>query len=99
MNAEHGIFLIDEIENGLYYDLYADALSALYQSAMKLQCQLLITTHNQQILQTSADVMLKHNSLDQLAYQRMEQYKDDKRAYAFSGEELSHAMKVDMEVR
>ena len=99
LNAEHGIFLIDEIENGLYYDLYADVLSSLYQSAMDLQCQLLITTHNQQILQTSADVMHKLDRLDQLAYQRMEQYEDDKRAYAFSGEELSQAMKIDMEVR
>jgi len=99
MHASDGILLIDEVENGLYYSLYDKVLDALYRAAMQLHCQLIITTHNQQILQSSVDVMLNAGMLQQLSYQRLEQYRDDIRAYAFSGEDLDLAIQADLEVR
>ena len=98
MNAENGIYLIDEIENGFYYNLYYDILQMLYSLALRMHCQLLIATHNRQIIQTSVEVMEKAKKLDQLAYQRMGR-QDSIKSYAFTGEELSLAVEADMEVR
>lgn len=86
-----GIVLIDEIENGLHHSSYELFLKSLYQTALNNECQLIITTHNYDILSTSADVMNELNQLDKLSYQRIDR-SDAPKAYHFSGEELLSAV-------
>ena len=99
MNVGVGTFMIDEIENGFYYDYYHDILSALYQSALQMNCQLLITTHNRDILQISVEVMKELEQQDKLSYQRMEHRDEVIKSYAFDGFDLEHAFAAGMEVR
>lgn len=99
LNAEHGVLMIDEIENGFYYDYYHEILSGLYRSALQMDCQLLITTHNRDILQTSVEVMKELGQQDKLSYQRMERRGEDIKAYAFDGHDMERAFVAGMEVR
>lgn len=93
-----GIVLIDEIENGLHHSSYELFLKSLYQTALNNECQLIITTHNYDILSISADVMNELNQLDKLSYQRIDRSGAPK-AYHFSGEELLNAVDDNWEVR
>ncbi len=97
--SPQGVVLIDELENGFHYSLYSKILETLYKAAFQVDCQLFITTHNIDILSTSAEVMKNLGKLDKLCYQRMD-FSDGKRnAYAFSGEDLENALNAEMEVR
>jgi hypothetical protein len=46
-----GIVVIDEIENGIFYENYQDVWSILYTFAVDTNCQLFITSHSMECLQ------------------------------------------------
>ena len=99
LTTPNGIVLIDEIENGFHYSVYPKVLNAFYEAALKSNTQLIITTHNADILRTSADVMRSKNKLDHLAYDRIDFSQNRRRAFSFTGKELYHALDAELEVR
>lgn len=99
MTSPNGIVLLDEIENGFHYSVYPKVLRALYEAALNVRCQLVITAHNDDILRQSAAVMKELNQLDSLCYQRIGISNKGRKAYAFSGAELDSALDADWEVR
>ncbi|OBZ32402.1 hypothetical protein A0U42_10675 [Megasphaera sp. DISK 18] len=99
LTSPNGIVLLDEIENGFHYSVYPKVLRALYEAALTIHCQLVITTHNYDILRQSAAVMKELNQLDSLCYQRISVSDKGRKAYAFSGAELESALDADWEVR
>lgn len=101
LNLKNGILLIDEIENGFYYELYEQLLTIFCETALKNNCQIITTTHNFDIIETFANVMGKLNKLDDLCYQRIDtSARTGKRtAKTFSGASLVNAIKANMEVR
>lgn len=99
LNGSRGMVLLDEIENGFHYSVYPKVLSTLYEAALRIHCQLVITTHNDDILRQSVAVMKELNQLDSLCYQRLSVSDKGRKAYAFSGDELEVALDAELEVR
>lgn len=58
--AEGGIAFIDEIENGLYYELLPAIWNEVAALAEKNKCQLFITTHSYECIQAVAKVAEKN---------------------------------------
>ena len=99
LTSPNGIVLLDEIENGFHYSVYPNVLKLLYEAALKVNCQLLITTHNIDILRQSAETMKAMGKLQSLSYQRVSASFKGRRAYGFSGDELETALDAELEVR
>jgi len=99
LTSPNGIVLLDEIENGFHYSVYPKVLRALYEAALGIHCQLVITTHNADILRQSVAVMKALNQLEALSYQRLSVSDKGRKAYAFSGDELEVALDAELEVR
>lgn len=99
LTSPNGIVLLDEIENGFHYSVYANVLKLLYEAALTVNCQLLITTHNIDILRQSVSTMKEMDKLQSLSYQRISVSSKGRRAYGFSGDELETALDAELEVR
>ena len=96
-----GILLIDEVENGFYYEMYEQLLGLFCETALNMKCQVIMTTHNLHIIKTILTVMEKIDSLEQLCYQRIDisSREGNRRSYAFSGNALTSAFETNMEIR
>lgn len=99
LTSPNGIVLLDEIENGFHYSVYPSVLKLLYEAALKVNCQLLITTHNIDILRQSAETMKAMGKLPLLSYQRVSASSKGRRTYGFSGDDLEAALDAELEVR
>ena len=99
LTSPNGIVLLDEIENGFHYSVYSKVLKTLYEAALKMKCQLLITTHNLDILRQSALTMKELGQLSSLCYERISASPKGRNAYAFSGDDLEAALDAELEVR
>lgn len=95
----NGIVLIDEIENGFHYSVYSKVLNAFYQAALLHHTQLIMTTHNADILRTSVDTLRENNQLSLLTYERIDTSQKGRCAFSFTGEELAHSLDAELEVR
>lgn len=58
--APKGIVLIDEIENGFYYDTEKDIWSGIVSEAIENQTQLFVTTHSMEWLQSLSPTLKEH---------------------------------------
>lgn len=59
-SQEGGCVLIDEIENGFYYDRLSAIWEALYAVASESHCQLFVTTHSMECLRALLPVLEQH---------------------------------------
>lgn len=99
INLPNGILLIDEIENGLYYALYEEMLTVLCQTALDINCQLIMTTHNRDIIEALRDSMENLGHSDKLCYQRLGFSRGKHKTYPFFGESLNTAFDLNIEMR
>lgn len=99
LTTPNGIVLIDEIENGFHYSVYPKVLTAFYQAAILHQTQLIMTTHNIDILRTSVDILQERNQLSLLTYERIDTSQNGRCAFSFTGKELAHSLDAELEVR
>ncbi len=104
LTTPNGIVLIDEIENGFHYSIYTQIITMFYQAAIKYNTQLIITTHNLDILKTFSSVMCSNSvadneGLNRLTYERIDFSQNQRRAFSFTGEELLRALDAKLEVR
>ena len=99
LNFSNGILLIDEIENGLYFKLYDEILPILCETALSTNCQIIMTTHNRDIIKTVVNSMEKLKRIDDVCYQRMSFSKGSRKTFAFSGEDIISSFASNMEMR
>lgn len=100
LNLRNGIFLIDEFENGLYYELYEDVLSVIFEAALSVNCQLIMTTHSRDLVEASLVSMKKMERTDALCYQRIDRTKDRHyKSYIIKGEDLDVPFETGLEIR
>lgn len=99
LNLPNGVLLIDEVENGLYYERYKEMMTILIQSALDVNCQLIMSTHNRDIIEAITDSMSELNQLDKLCYQRLGFVKNAHKSFVFSGQDLMTAFENNMEMR
>lgn len=56
-NTKKGVILIDEIENGVFYEKYEMTWSILYDFAKRFDCQLFVTSHSDECLEALVPVI------------------------------------------
>jgi ABC-type cobalamin/Fe3+-siderophores transport system ATPase subunit len=102
VNAENGILLIDEIENGLHYSAHADIWKLIFHIAHKLNIQVFATTHSwesvvafQQASQQNCDEGVP----DDAFLVRLENLNGDIDATIFDERKLRIATREQIEVR
>jgi len=99
LNFSNGILLIDEIENGLYFKLYDEILPMLCETALSTNCQIIMTTHNRDVIKTVVNSMKNLSHIDDVCYQRMSFSKGNRQAFAFSGDDIISSFDSNMEMR
>lgn len=101
LSLKNGILLIDEIENGFYYELYRQLMEVFCETALRNRCQIIMTTHNLNVIETTMDVMRELDRFEDLCYQRIDvSNKTGWRSVKyFSGEALVSAFESNMEIR
>ena len=100
LNLRDGILLIDEFENGLYYELYEEVLAVLFEAALSVNCQIIMTTHSRDLVEAALSSMKKMGRIDSLCYQRIDRTKDRHyKSYIIKGEDLDVPFETGLEIR
>lgn len=99
LNLSGGILLVDEVENGFHYSLYNKLLKIFFETALEVNCQIIMTTHNKDFIEAALGAMKEIGRSDDIGYQRLGFSKGIRKAFAFTGEELTDAFEMDMEMR
>ena len=101
LSLKNGVLLIDEIENGFYYELYDQLMDVFCETALNNKCQIIMTTHNLDVIESALVSMNNFDRLDDLCYQRIDISKrtGKRMAKSFSGRALAAAFESNMEIR
>lgn len=92
------IILIDEIETGFHYSIYANLWRIIAETAKKYGCQVIATTHSYECLAGAVDGT-DASYADTFSFYRIEHSIEREAAYRYSYGELSYAIGSGMEVR
>lgn len=97
-NAQDGMLLVDEIENGLYYGVMIDVWKAIAAFARQFNVQLFATTHSEECIR-SAHQAFEQDSQYDFRLCRLERVEDIIRAVTYDKETLGAALESGLEVR
>lgn len=92
-----GVILIDEIENGIYYQMFPAFWEALHRFAMQNNTQLFVSTHSWECLKAASSIIDRHSkdfSLIQVSQER-----GVSTALMVTGARAAAAIEADIEVR
>ncbi|TDN66087.1 putative AbiEii toxin of type IV toxin-antitoxin system [Halothiobacillus neapolitanus] len=92
-----GVVLIDEMENGIYYQMFPIFWEALYQSAVETNTQLFLSTHSWECLKAAVPLIEKHS--DDFSLIQVFQDQGITKATSVSGSDAAAAIDSDIEVR
>ncbi len=95
----HSILLIDEIEGGFHYSMYAKLWEILAQTAHAHDCQIIATTHSYECIVGAVDGIASAGLGTDFCYFRIDRNGNKNRAYYYTDELLRTAVAADMEVR
>lgn len=99
VNAQNGIVLIDEIENGIHYSVQADLWRLVFRTAARLNVQVFATTHSWDCIDAFQKVANEETESEGILH-RLERRKDGAiRVVDLSEEELAIATRNDIEIR
>lgn len=96
-NASGGVLLIDEIENGIYYQTMPALWKALHTSAKQPSAQLFLTTHSWECLKSAAPLIEEFPG----DFSLIQMYQEDGKSIAkvVPGEHAGAAIEAGIEVR
>lgn len=97
-NAQDGIVLIDEIENGLYHGVMGNVWKAIAAFARQFNVQILSTTHSQECVRAAHQAFAEDSEYD-FCLHRLERIGDTIRAVTYEKETLGAALESGLEVR
>ncbi len=92
-----GVVLIDEMDNGFYYQKLQHVWTALYMFCKEHDTQIFATTHSKECLQSLLPVV--HKDPRDFRLIRMESIRGTAKATIFQGDELEAAVRTKTEVR
>ncbi len=98
VDAEGGIVLIDEIENGLYYQVIEKVWEDIGEMAEISNVQLFATTHSDECLRAAHKAFSKKRQYG-FRLHRLEMVRNAHRAVTFDQEMLATAIQTGLEVR
>ncbi|HBB32760.1 MAG TPA: ATPase [Cyanobacteria bacterium UBA8803] len=97
VNAQNGIILIDEFENGLHWSVQPKVWDIVFQLAEKLNVQVFATTHSRDCIEGFDSAWNKYPALG--AFFRLDAKDGFIRATEYTSETLTDAIDMDVEVR
>jgi len=98
VNAQNGILLVDEFENGIHWSVQSQMWKTVFRLAEKLNVQVFATTHSQDCVEGFKTVWKEEENTG--AFFRMNIQQDgESRITSYTSETLSDAMEMDVEVR
>ncbi len=92
------IILIDEIETGFHYSIYANLWKIIVETAKRYSCQVVATTHSYECIAGAVEGIAESYG-DAFSFYRIENSNNRETAYRYSYAELSYAISSSMEVR
>ena len=94
-----GVMLLDEVENGIYYEVMPKIWKMIANTARKLNVQLFVTTHSEECIHAVYQALEELEFLDDLRFYRFEQLKGNTGVVCYDSNEINAALKADIEVR
>ncbi len=96
--AQDGILLVDEIENGLHYTVMSKVWTALAELAREYNVQLFATTHSHECI-VAAHQAFESSDLYDFRLHRLEREDDTIKAITYDQETLATSVEMELEVR
>lgn len=94
--VEGGVFLVDEIENGVHHSVLSDVWRVIDDASRKLNAQVFATTHSYECLRAAASAI----EGDDLSIHRLEvDGKDESRCVTLDRSQIDSVVEYGMEVR
>ena len=97
-NAQNGICLIDEIENGLHHSIMKTIWKAIGEAARQFNCQIFATTHSRECIIAAHEAFSENETYD-FRLHRLDRVNGTIKAVTYDQETLEAAIETDMEVR
>jgi hypothetical protein len=98
-DAKKGIVLIDEIENGIFYEKYASTWATLYNLSKKTDSQLFVSSHSSECLEALLPTLNIDNNADDFCLLRTERENGKCSVRHISGASMKAALKRGGELR
>ncbi len=95
--SQHGIVLVDEVENGVHYSVMKQVWQALAQAAREFDVQLFATTHSLECIRSAHDSFAEGKY--DLRVHRLQRNGEGVQAVTYDQEGLEGALTADFEVR
>jgi hypothetical protein len=99
INAAGGTALIDEVENGFYYELMPDFWDVVLETAKELDVQIFATTHSRECIAGFIECNANRKTPDDANLYRVEFYKGATQATLYNEKALAVAIKTGWEIR
>jgi AAA15 family ATPase/GTPase len=96
-NSKSGVFLVDEIENGVHYSVQEELWSFIFQVSSRLQSQVFATTHSWDCIEALQKAASSHPAEGALV--RLYQQEQKISAYTFDEDRLEILTRESIEVR
>ncbi len=97
--AENGMVLVDEIENGLHHSVMGKVWKAIGDAAREFSVQVFATTHSDECIKAAMEAYKAEQADDLFRFHRLERVKGEIRALSYDQEALSGALDIGLEVR
>ncbi len=97
VNAQHGVILIDEFENGLYWEVLEQLWPVIFRMAEELDVQVFATTHSRDCMVGFANAWGQEPSLGTMY--RLERTESSVNAFSLPVQNLQDALASHVEVR
>jgi predicted ATPase len=98
VNAQNGILLIDEIENGIHFSVQERLWDLIFREARRLNVQVFATTHSWDCIEAFQQAARRDDG-EEAALIRLDRRDGDIRPTTFNEEELSIVARQHLEVR
>lgn len=97
-NAQNGVVLIDEIENGLHHSVLVNVWQAIGEAARRFNTQVFATTHSRECVVAAHKAFTESDVYD-FRMHRLERVDEIIRAVTYDEETLEAAIEAELEVR
>lgn len=95
-----GILIIDELDNGLHFSVMSQLWQVILYMCQKHHTQIFASTHSWDLVKSLVEAIEKSAQTPQVAsYKLIRKNDDELAALRYSAEELTYAIKQEMEVR
>lgn len=97
VNAQDGVLLVDEFENGIHWSIQPVVWDIIYRVAERLNVQVFATTHSRDCIEGFDRAWSKH--LDEGAFFRLDIKDDLVKVREYTSETLTDSLETEVEVR